>query len=56
MNHITLTRLKLDLTQAQFAALLGVTPQAVGLWERGIKKPNDRNQYKIDQLARGATK
>jgi DNA-binding transcriptional regulator YiaG len=53
MNPITLTRLKLDLTQEQFAALLGVKRNAVSNWERGIKKPTARNQYKIDQLGKG---
>jgi DNA-binding transcriptional regulator YiaG len=52
MNPITLTRLKLDLTQEQFAALLGVKRNAVSNWERGIKTPSKRNQYKIDQLGK----
>jgi len=52
MNPITLTRLKLDLTQAQFAAKLGVKQNAVSNWERGIKTPSKRNQYKIDKLAK----
>lgn len=32
-------RTRLGLTQAQFAAMLGVSPLAVSFWERGTRRP-----------------
>lgn len=40
-------RLKSDVTQAELAKRLGVTPQAVSQYERGIKKPKLETLRKI---------
>ena len=39
-ERIALGRHKNGLSQAQFAALLHITPQAVGKWERGESLPD----------------
>lgn len=39
MKKIELERRKADLTQQQLAELVGVTPSAVSLWERGATIP-----------------
>ena len=46
---ICYNRKRLGLTQEQLAAELGVTPQAVSNWERGIRTPSDYMKVKIAQ-------
>lgn len=36
---IKAARLRLGLTQAQFAARIGASPLAVSFWERGTRRP-----------------
>ncbi len=45
-------RKRLGLTQAQLAALTGVTPVAVYLWESGRTTPQDSNRAKLLELRR----
>ncbi len=40
-NNIKLLRLRVGMTQAALAAALGVTPSAVGNYERGVSFPKD---------------
>lgn len=40
-------RSKADLTQAELARKVGVTPQAVGSWERGDAVPTEENVVRV---------
>ena len=46
-------RFKLDLTQVQFAKLLGVSLGTVKAWEGGVNRPNERLEYKLKQINKG---
>ena len=45
-------RKRLGLSQAQLAALTGVTPVAVYMWESGKTRPQDPNRAKLLELRR----
>src|SRR5438445_5282179 len=46
-SHIVRARLKSGLTQAQFAALLGVSRRTLEQWEQGRRKPSKAAQTLI---------
>jgi putative transcriptional regulator len=48
-------RLRLGLTQAQFAELLGCSINAVEKWEQGQRQPNAEFQAKIDAIRNSLT-
>ena len=45
-------RLKMNLTQEQFAELLGVDPRSVSRWENGHHKPSPMAQKLMDMIAK----
>jgi len=45
-------RLKMNLTQEQFAELLGVDPRSVSRWENGHHKPSPMAQKLIEMIVK----
>lgn len=45
-----------SLTQAQLAAILGVSRESVARWEAGSHEPNGINRYRLDRCLRGAVR
>lgn len=50
MNELRRTRLRLKMTQEQFAAELGVTARQVNRWEHDKSVPSTLAQRAIDRL------
>lgn len=53
MNRLTDYLKENNLTQTEFAALLGVTQSAVNAWVHGRRIPDARNIVKIRGLTKG---
>ena len=54
-DAIKAARLRLGLTQAQFAARIGATPLAVSFWERGTRRPRGLYATAVRQLIAATT-
>jgi len=52
MINIREIRLKLNLSQEQFAELLGVDPRSVSRWENGHHKPSPMAQKLMDMITK----
>lgn len=50
MTTVRNIRTELGLSQAEFAALLNVTQQAVSQWESNVKQPRLKKLIKIAEL------
>lgn len=50
MENLKEWRTKHNLSQMAMAVKLGVSYNCYILWERGLNKPNEENQKKIDSL------
>lgn len=51
-QSIKVVRLKLHMSQTEFAALLGVSFATVNRWENGKTMPNYRAQRMIEQICK----
>lgn len=49
-ERLKLLRTQAKLTQSQIAKKLGVSQQAYGDWERGVKKPTQDNLVKLSNI------
>lgn len=49
-EHIRELRLRLGLTQAEFARRLRVHPQTVSEWERGVAVPQRRARRRLSRM------
>ena len=49
-EHLKTLRKQVKLTQAQIAEKLDISQQAYASWERGAKKPTQKNLVKIAQV------
>ncbi|MHC4792290.1 MAG: helix-turn-helix domain-containing protein [Planctomycetota bacterium] len=51
-GEIIQIRKKLKLTQEKFATLIGVSPQTLSRWERGLFKPHPTFEKRINMLSK----